>query len=141
MREMSAQEWRAFLSAGTRTAKLALTRRDGQPFVVPVWFVLDGDDAVLTTGATSLKARSLARDPRVAICVDLEEPPYADVAIQGRATISDDPGELLRVATAVPTRYMGRARAEEFGIRNAVPGEVVVRVTLERVTAYDAVAD
>lgn len=140
MREMAHQEWREFLSAGTRTAKMALTRRDGQPFVVPVWFVLDGDDLVLTTGASSLKARALARDPRVALCVDLQEPPFAYVAIQGRASISEDEAELLRVATAVGGRYMGPERAEEFGLRNAVPGEVVVRVTPDRVTAYDAIA-
>lgn len=141
MREMPPQEWREFLSSGTHTAKLALTRRDGQPFVVPVWFVLDGDDLVLTTSASTLKGRALARDPRVAVCVDLEEPPYAYVAIQGLASLSDDEAELLRVATAVGGRYMGRERAEEFGVRNAVPGELVVRITPERVAAYDAISD
>ncbi len=138
---MSHPEWRAFLKAGTRTGKLALTRRDGQPFVVPVWFTLDGDDLVFTTNASTLKARALARDGRVAVCVDLQEPPYAYVAIQGRASISDDQAELLRVATAVGGRYMGKERAEEFGARNAVPGELVVRVTPERVTALDEIAD
>ena len=141
MRLMTREEWRAFLSGGTRTAKLALTRRDGQPFVVPVWFVLEGDDLLFTTGASSLKARVLARDPRVAVCVDLEEPPFAYVAIQGRASVTDDMAELRRVATLVGGRYMGQERAEEFGARNAVPGEVAVRITPLRVTAQDAIAD
>ena len=39
-----------------------------------------------------------------------------------------EPGELLRTATAIGARYMGEDRAEEFGQRNAVPGELVVRL-------------
>lgn len=135
MRVMDEQEWRAFVSAKTRTGKVALTRRDGQPFVVPVWFVLDGEDLVFTTGADSLKARALARDRRVALCVDLEEPPYDYVSFQGRATTTDDLTEVRRVATLVAARYMGAERAEEFGARNAVPGEIAVRVHPDRVTA------
>ncbi len=141
MREMSRQEWHAFLAEGTRTAKLALTRADGQPFVVPVWFALEGDDLVFTTAASTLKARALARDSRVALCVDLEAPPYAYVSIQGRAVTSDDLSEVRRVATIVGGRYMGGERAEEFGARNGVPGELAVRVTPHRVTALDAIAD
>lgn len=141
MREMPREEWRAFLSAGTRTGKLALVRRDGQPFVVPVWFALEGEDLVLTTSAASLKGRTLARDRRCALCVDLEEPPYSYVTVQGRATLSEDPAELRRVATLVGGRYMGRDRAEEFGARNAVPGELVVRITPERVTALAGITD
>ena len=62
---MSREEWRGFLEHGTRTAKLATTRRDGRPHVVPVWFVLDGDDIVFSTGASTLKAKSIRRDGRV----------------------------------------------------------------------------
>lgn len=49
---MTETEWREFLAAGTRTGKLATTRLDGRPHVVPVWFVLDGDDLVFNTGLT-----------------------------------------------------------------------------------------
>ena len=50
-RRMDDAEWRAFVSEGTRTGKLATVRADGRPHVVPIWFVLDGDDLVFTTGA------------------------------------------------------------------------------------------
>jgi nitroimidazol reductase NimA-like FMN-containing flavoprotein (pyridoxamine 5'-phosphate oxidase superfamily) len=62
--EMSDQERRAFLSEGTRTAKVATTMKDGTPHVMPVWFVLDGDDFLFNTGADTVKGRALARDPR-----------------------------------------------------------------------------
>ena len=68
--DMSDQERRAFLSAGTRTAKLAATRTNGAPHVAPIWFVLDGDDVIFTTGAGTVEGKSLLRDGRVALCVD-----------------------------------------------------------------------
>ena len=39
-REMSREEWRAFVMEGTRTAKVAVVRRDGSPSVAPVWELL-----------------------------------------------------------------------------------------------------
>ena len=39
--------------------------------MTPVWFLLDGDDVVLTTHGSSLKARILRRDPRAALSVDI----------------------------------------------------------------------
>jgi len=138
---MTEEEWRAFLAHGTRTGKLATTRRDGRPHVVPIWFVVDGGDLVFTTAARTVKARSMRRDPRVCVCVDDERPPYAFVMVEGTARFVDDAAELLRFATAIGGRYMGAARAEEFGRRNAVPEEVLVRVTPTRVSAEDAIAE
>ncbi|MGK5530683.1 PPOX class F420-dependent oxidoreductase [Streptomyces sp. URMC 129] len=140
-RTMTADEWRAFLAAGTRTGKLSTVRADGGPHVAPVWFVLDGDDIVFTTGATSVKGRNLARDGRAALCVDDDRPPYAFVAVRGRATLSEDPQALRIWATRIAARYMGRDRAEEYGARNGVPGELLVRIRPEQVTAQSGVAD
>jgi hypothetical protein len=67
--------------------------------------------------------------------VDLEEPPYAFVQVQGDAELSEDPGELVRTATAIAARYMGQDRAAEFGKRNGVPGELVVRLRPTKVNA------
>jgi PPOX class probable F420-dependent enzyme len=130
---MTKAEIREFLARGTRTAKLATAGPNGAPHVMPVWFVLDGEQLVLTTPAQSVKGRNLRRDARVAVVVDDETPPYAFVHIRGRATLSEDPGELLRYATEIGARYMGAERAGEFGRRNAVPGELLVRITPERV--------
>jgi PPOX class probable F420-dependent enzyme len=118
----------AFLSAGTRTGKIGWTAADGRPLVAPVWFVVDGGDVVFNTGGTSAKGRAVRRDPRLVLCVDLEEPPYAFAQVQGTAVVSEDPDELVRTATLIGGRYMGADRAEEFGRRNGVPGELVVRL-------------
>jgi PPOX class probable F420-dependent enzyme len=137
---MTADEVRAFLSHGTRTAKVATSGPGGRPHVMPVWFVLDGDELVFTTGGDSAKARNLRRDPRAAVIVDEEVAPYAFVHIRGHVTLSDDLDELLRFATAIGGRYMGVDRGEEFGRRNAVPGELLARLRPERVIAEANVA-
>ena len=134
-REMTPEEVRAFLLEGTRTAKLAVVRKDGRPHVSPVWFVLDGDDLLFTTGAKTVKGHALRRDGRVMLCIDDDRPPYAFVRVEGRAQTSEDLEEVRRWATAIGARYMGAARAEEFGRRNAVPGELVVRLRPTKVIA------
>lgn len=126
-------EERQFLGAGTRTGMVAYTASDGRPLAAPVWFVLDGDHLVFTTPAGSAKAAAMRRDPRVTLCVDLARPPYAFVQVQGTVTLSEDLATLVRYATMIGGRYMGADRAEEFGRRNAVPGELLVRVTPRKV--------
>jgi len=135
MSSLDDQEIRDFLLHGTRTAKVAYNASDGRPLVVPIWFVLDGDDLVFNTGVETAKGRALARDPRLALSVDLEEPPFAFVQVQGEAQLSEEPSELLRTATAIAARYMGSERAEEFGRRNGAPGAMVVRVRPNKVIA------
>jgi PPOX class probable F420-dependent enzyme len=125
----------AFLSAGTRTGKLAYASTDGRPLVAPVWFIVEDAILVFNTGKDTAKGRALARDPRATLCVDLEEPPYGYVQVQGDAELSEDPGELVRTATAIAARYMGHDRAEEYGKRNGVPGELVVRLRPTKVIA------
>ena len=125
----------AFLTEGTRTGKLGFVAADGRPLVAPVWFLVEDGVLVFNTGAGTAKGRAIARDPRVVVCVDSEVPPYGFVQVQGTATTSEDPAELVRTATAIAARYMGPERAEVFGRRNGVPGELVVRVTPTKVVA------
>jgi PPOX class probable F420-dependent enzyme len=141
MRPLTPDERRAFLLGGTRTAKLATVRADGRPHLAPIWFTLDGDTIVFTTWHTTVKATNLRRDDRVALCIDDETPPFAFTVIEGTATLSDDPADLRTWATRIAARYMGSARADEYGARNGVPGELLVRVTPTRITAQDGIAD
>ena len=138
---MTDTEWREFLAAGTRTGKLATTRLDGRPHVVPIWFVLDGDDLVFNTGADTVKGRSLARTRWASLCVDDESPPFAFVTVSGPVAISTDLDEMLPWATRIAARYMGDERAEQFGRRNAVEGELLLRLRADHVLAMNNLAD
>jgi hypothetical protein len=128
-------------AAPARTAKLAVTRKDGSPHVAPVWVTLDGDDIVFMTSADTIKGKAILRDGRVALCWDDDRPPFSFVTVAGTTTTSTDPEELLFWGTEIGGRYMGAALAEQYGRRNAVPPEMVVRVTPTKVTAIVDVAD
>jgi PPOX class probable F420-dependent enzyme len=145
MYHMERDEWLTFVGQGTKTGKLATTRKDGSPHVAPIWFLVDaaddGDYLVFTTGADTIKGRTLRRDPRLAMSVDLEEPPFSFVQFTAEATISEDLDEMLDWATRLGARYMGAERAEAFGKRNAVPGELLVRARITKVVALAEIAD
>ena len=141
----------AFLSGlPARTGKLATVRADGRPHVAPIWFALDtsarGADApigdlVLNTSGETVKGRNLLRDPRAALCVDDDRPPFTFVTIEATVTISQDPDELLHWATVIGGRYMGDDQADAYGRRNVVPGELVVRLRPTRVVAVAGLSD
>jgi PPOX class probable F420-dependent enzyme len=141
MPQMTESEWRRFLGERPRTAKLATVRKDGRPHVAPVWFAPDRDDLIFTTGKTSVKGQAIRRDPRVSLCVDDEQPPFAFVIIEGTATVSENLAELRAWATRIAARYMGAALADAFGARNGVPGELLVRVRPTRVVAATGISD
>jgi PPOX class probable F420-dependent enzyme len=134
---MTDEQARAFLAEGQRTGKLATTRADGRPHVAPIWFILDGEDLLFMTGANSVKGRTLRRDPRAALTVDLEAPPYAFVLVEGTVEISEDLEQLLPVSIAIARRYVSEAEAEAFGRRNAAPGELLLRLHPDKIVAID----
>ncbi|MGH9118614.1 MAG: PPOX class F420-dependent oxidoreductase [Acidimicrobiales bacterium] len=140
---MTEDEWRAFLTAPVRPAVLSTVRADGTPHAAPIWYAIDDDDGavVFNTGADTVKGRNLRRTPTVSLCVQDDQPPYAFCIVEGRAEISVDLGEVRRWATVIGGRYMGADRAEEFGARNGVPGETVVRVPPTKVVAFRDIAD
>ena len=140
MRVMSAEEARAFLAEGARTAHVATTRADGSPHVVPVWYLVDGDALVFTCARDSVKGRNLARDPRCSISV---AGPDFDVVLEGTASKVTDPSivaELARVAAddGWPARVddSGAAITAEYSAPSAGPPPWhVYRFTPRRATA------
>jgi PPOX class probable F420-dependent enzyme len=139
--QMTQDETRAFLLEGTQTAALATVRPDGRPHVAPIWFTLDCDDLLFNTGENTVKGANLQRDGRVALMVDDEEPPFAFVSIEGDVSLSDDLDTMRYWATRIAARYMGEDQAEPYGKRNAVPGELLVRVRPMKIVAVKGVAD
>jgi len=136
MGEMTKDEYKEFMLEGTKTGKIATVRKDGSPHVVPIWYDIDGDDLVFTTGGDSVKAKNMKRDQRVCLTVDDQTPPYSFVQIEGKASFSDDSKDLLYWATRIGGRYMGEDLAESFGKRNGVAGELLVRVAPTKIIAY-----
>ena len=148
MTEMSNTEIARFLMQGTFTGKLATVKKDGSSHVVPIWFVLDGGNSrgkigniVFTTGETSVKANNIQRDNRVNICVDDQIPPFSFVTVFGTAKIYPyKQKEVLKWATKIAERYMGKDNAEAYGRRNSGEGAVLVRIKPTRIIAEKDIA-
>lgn len=142
-RSMANEHVRAFLTAfPPRTGKLATVRADGRPHVAPVWYDMDDDGSlVFTTGEATVKGRNLRRDPRASLCVDDDRPPFSFVVVEGEVEISGDLAEVRRWASRLGGRYVGPDQAEEYGARNGVAGELLVRLRPGRIVSAFGVAD
>jgi PPOX class probable F420-dependent enzyme len=148
MTEMSKAEIGRFLMKGTFTGKLATVKEDGNSHVVPIWFVLEKKKSrdrvgniIFTTGSTSVKANDIQRDNRISICIDDQIPPFSFVTIFGTAKIYPyKQKEVLKWATKIAERYMGKSNAEAYGRRNSEEGLVLVRIKPTRIIAEKDIA-
>ena len=140
MGTMTREEALGFLAADTRTGKLATASTSGAPHVAPVWFVLDGEELVFTTHRETVKGRHLLANPRAALTVDVDRYPFDFVVVRGAVSLSTEPDELLAWATRIAERYVPAGKAEEYGRRNGVEGEMLCRLKLERVTGMSEIA-
>jgi PPOX class probable F420-dependent enzyme len=138
---MSTDEYYGFLRDRARTAVLCTVRADGRPHAAPVWFDLDGDAFVITTGEDTVKGRNMRRDPRVALCIDDENPPFHFVIVEGTAELTVGDPDLLHWATRIGGRYMGPENADEYGQRNAAPAELLVRINPQKVLAQKNISE
>jgi PPOX class probable F420-dependent enzyme len=148
MTEMSKAEIGRFLMKETFTGKLATVKEDGSSHVVPIWFVLENKKSIdrvgniiFTTGRTSVKANNIRRDDRISICIDDQIPPFSFVTIFGTAKIYPyKQKEVLKWATEIAERYMGKSNAEAYGRRNSEEGLVLVRIKPTRIIAEKDIA-
>jgi hypothetical protein len=96
----------------------------------------------LPLGSTSVKAKNIQCYNRVSVCVDDQTPLYSFVTIFGNAIIYPyKRREVLKWATKIAERYMGKKNAEAYGRRNSGQGEVLVRIRPTRIIAEKDTAD
>ena len=126
---------------GPHLSVLATTNADGAPQMSVIFVKPDGDDILFSTIEGRRKTRNMLRDPRVALCVDDEQPPFAFAIIEGTVSISRDLGEMLPLSVAIARRHMGDEKAEQYGRRNVVDGELLLRLHRGRVTAVADISD
>lgn len=143
MSEMSKIQIRRFLNKGTFTGKLATVKKDGSSHVVPIWFVLDyrnNEDYLgniyFTTFIGSVKAENIQRDNRISMCIDDQTPPFSFVTIHGTAKLYPyKQKEILKWATKIAGRYIGKKDSKAYGERNSGEGAVLVRIKPTKIIA------
>lgn len=117
---------------GPHFAVVATLTASGAPHTSTVWYLRDGDAILLSVTADKLKARNLARDPRISLTVSDRANPYHSVDIRGSAELVNDPAKALPARLA--KRYLGDADANP-----PEPAEIkrlIVRVTPAKVTEF-----
>jgi PPOX class probable F420-dependent enzyme len=143
MSEMSKTQIRRFLNKGTFTGKLATVKKDGSSHVVPIWFVLDyrnNEDYLgniyFTTFIGSVKAENIQRNNRISMCIDDQTPPFSFVTIHGTAKLYPyKQKEILKWATRIAERYIGKKDSKAYGKRNSGEGAVLVRIKPTKIIA------
>ena len=86
---MTPEERKAFLSEH-RLAIVGAERQDAPPQLSPVYYVMDGDDLLISTTETRAKAKVIRRNTRVSVCVLGEEMPFPYLTVYGSGQIETD---------------------------------------------------
>jgi hypothetical protein len=84
---------------------------------------------------------NLIADPRLSICVDDEQPPFAYVIVEGKAELSRDPTALREWAGRIGARYVGADETEHLVELNGGPGNLLVRVVPTRVISENSITE
>jgi hypothetical protein len=127
------------LLASTLPARLAYVTGDGQPRIVPTWFVWDGTDVVMATWVAGPHIRyraqriaDLVARPDVTISIDTDDNPPVALQIRGRAVV-EVVDEIVDEYRAAATRYLGADAAQQmFSALDGAP------VTMARISVTPA---
>jgi PPOX class probable F420-dependent enzyme len=116
-----------------RTCIFGYNRVHDGPAMTVVYYVLDGDDLLISTMADRAKAHAVRRDPKVSVCVLDERWPLTYVQVYGNAVIEDDFGlsvsVLRRVIDLMAGADVASAKLPEVERMARDEKRVVIRVT------------
>src|SRR5882757_1972349 len=97
---MNQVERRSFVEAH-RTCIFGFERKQWPPSMSVVYYVMNGDDILISTMSERAKARAVRRTGEAAICVLDEQWPLTYLQVYGRAAVEDDLGTTVDVMMKV----------------------------------------
>ena len=113
-RDMLPSERREFVRTH-RTCVFGYGRQSDGPAMSIVYYIpADNDDLYVATMADRAKAKAVARDGKVSLCVLDETWPFAYLQVYCDAVIEDDDETLIDVMMAVAERMSGEPLAPEL---------------------------
>lgn len=116
-----------------RTCVFGYARRAHGPAMTVVYYVMDGDDMLVSTMAARAKARAVRRDPEVSLCVLDENWPVTYLQVYGRAVLDDDPARgadlLVRIIELMAGQPLTPERRDQAEKLAREEQRVVIRVT------------
>lgn len=112
-RDMLPSERREFVRTH-RTCVFGYRRRTDGPGMSVVYYIpTDDDELLISTMARRGKARVVARDPKVSLCVLDERWPFAFLQVYADAEVDTDRERAVDVMMAVAGRMSGTALADD----------------------------
>jgi PPOX class probable F420-dependent enzyme len=129
---VNSQERRDFVRAH-RTAIFGYGRREHGPAMTVVYYVTDGDDLLVSTMAARGKAKAVARNPRVSLCVLDEKWPPSYLLVYGTAKIETDfetvVDHLMRIMGLMAEQPIPTSHRPHVAERARAEQRVLLRVT------------
>jgi PPOX class probable F420-dependent enzyme len=117
-----------------RWAVVTSLREDGSPTNSVIFYAREGDELFFSTTLSRLKAKTLLRDPRIALTVLDEGAPFGYVTVEGQAVVQQDgivPGHIA--INKAMRRSDEFTLPENYEADLVAAGRVLIRVTPERV--------
>ena len=131
--DMTVEERESFLT-DLHVGILSIARAGKGPLTVPIWYLYDDGDVIISMDGTSAKADLLRKRGRATFTVQQEAPPYKYVMVEGPVTVGHE--DIDTAALAV--RYLGAEMGASYAKRNPPTADsVVVRLTPEQWLTVD----
>ncbi len=131
---MITDEQRQFLEEH-RLCIVGYVRKDGPPALSPVYYVLDGDEIVISTTSSRAKGRAGRRNIAMSVCVLAESPPFQYLTVYGKAHVEDEGAvdAMMRIGEKMTGAPISEASRPALEQRAKAEGRVVLRITPERI--------
>jgi nitroimidazol reductase NimA-like FMN-containing flavoprotein (pyridoxamine 5'-phosphate oxidase superfamily) len=117
MPHMSEPELHAYLAEPNHLMRLGTIDGRGYPYVVPIWFALDGNRLLVSPREKSAWLQHIIDDPRVCASIDEQVLPHRKVMVQAEAEVVYGPGrdaEWLDTYRTIVRRYWEPVAAEDY---------------------------
>jgi predicted pyridoxine 5'-phosphate oxidase superfamily flavin-nucleotide-binding protein len=113
------------------TARMSTVGFDGYPHTVPVWFMLDGDDIVITGVRDTLKVKHIGANPKGALVVGGGPGEGGGYLFKGDFSIEEDPDDAW--SRRMCYRYEEPEQAEKDFLAWTELDMIVIRLKIKRV--------
>lgn len=121
-------------------ANFVTLREDGSPHISPIWYQFHGGQLFIICQNSSVKAKNIEKDPRVAFSVATPSEPYRYVLVEGIANLNSENAEKL--TRDISIHYLGKERGIPFADKILSAGKTtVITIIPHKIISWEEEAD
>jgi PPOX class probable F420-dependent enzyme len=123
--------------AGPNIARVATVKKNGAPFVVPVWYEWDGKDCYIVGRESSSWIKNIEHEPRVTVLIDTDVFPTSKVVIEGEAKIlGRSTKDWVQIGKKMVKKYVGSDAGISYLQGSLDQPRVTIRITPVKITTW-----